>query len=566
MSAPTLQRKGIVMKGIALPVVFLGVMAAAVSPECLAADSNVTPLTSRIDSIGLFKNGLAVVRRTLTLPGEGSFILTDLPEPVHGTFWIESIAPVETRMTTHEFAIEGPPALLGDPARDLAGLEVVMRLKSGDRRITGRVLAAEDSCGPGVWDRSYETWRSDRWGWWAPPSIGSPSAAPSSRFIALEKAEGMEYVDASTIASIEVRPGSEPVMRSRPVMMLRTVDAGPKPIDVTISYLTKGIAWSPSYRIDVTNSTMLALELKAVIRNELEDLDDVSIELISGFPSVEFSHVLSPMTARTTWASFFRQLNQQRETSPQILGNVMMQQHSVAPMLVPPDELFMQAGAGIDLHYEAIGRHSLREGDSLILSVAAGSGRYERIVDWLVPDTRDEFGRQYDEWRRRENPEEFDDSAWDAIRFRNPLDMPMTTAPAMIVAGGRFGGQHLSSWLNPGASTTLHVTKALSIRTHSTEIEESGEREIVNIGGRTFRHPIVRGELTLENHRDEAVTVHVRRRFSGELLEAELSPETRLLEVGVYSVNPRQELNWTITLEPGQRRTLTYRYSVLVAH
>jgi hypothetical protein len=48
------------------------------------------PVKSRLVSLGLFKNGLAVVRKAVSIPGPGTYRIDDVPEPVHGTFWIES--------------------------------------------------------------------------------------------------------------------------------------------------------------------------------------------------------------------------------------------------------------------------------------------------------------------------------------------------------------------------------------------------------------------------------------------------------------------------------------------
>ena len=154
----------------------------------------------------------------------------------------------------------------------------------------------------------------------------------------------------------------------------------------------------------------------------------------------------------------------------------------------------------------------------------------------------------------------------DAVRFRNPFKFAMTTAPAMITSGGRFNGQRMSYWVNAGEETTLHVTKALSVRTRSVEHEEKGERKIIYVGGNDFREVKVKGELSVSNHRNEVVSLVIRRRFSGELIEAEGEPKTELLEEGVYSVNKRNELLWTLPLKPGEEKTLSYRYSVLIDH
>src|SRR5438132_10105094 len=55
-----------------------------------------TPAKSKIVAVGLFKNGLAVVKREVTLGKPGVYVLDDVPNPVHGTYWVESSSPVET--------------------------------------------------------------------------------------------------------------------------------------------------------------------------------------------------------------------------------------------------------------------------------------------------------------------------------------------------------------------------------------------------------------------------------------------------------------------------------------
>src|SRR5204863_6266719 len=152
---------------------------------------------------------------------------------------------------------------------------------------------------------------------------------------------------------------------------------------------------------------------------------------------------------------------------------------------------------------------------------------------------------------------------WDSVRFRNPLTFAMTTAPAMIVAGDRFNGQRTSLWTNVGEENTLHITKALSIRTRDSE-SEVGERTQVYIGRREYRKTAVQGEIAVGNHRKEPITMVLRKRFSGELLKADGEPKNTPLAEGVYSTNKRNELKWTLTLQPGEEKTLAYSYSVLV--
>jgi hypothetical protein len=221
-------------------------------------------------------------------------------------------------------------------------------------------------------------------------------------------------------------------------------------------------------------------------------------------------------------------------------------------------------GEGVDVHYQKIGPRSLKEGESMSLSIATERAPYERVVEWVVPDTRNEHGRQIEEYQRQQNPEKYDDAAWDALRFKNPFKFPMTTAPATVVCGDRFNGQRMSFWVNSGEDTCLQVTKALSVRTRSSEREEEGKRDEAVVAGYTYRKCSVLGELVVNNHRNEQITVLIRRQFSGDLVAADGAPKKTLREEGVYSVNQRYELSWTLTLKAGEEKILTYKYHVLV--
>ena len=63
-----------------------------------------------------------------------------------------------------------------------------------------------------------------------------------------------------------------------------------------------------------------------------------------------------------------------------------------------------------------------------------------------------------------------------------------------------------------------------------------------------------------------SITLVARRRFSGDLENADGEPVVTLREEGVYSVNERRELVWTLELAAGEVKTLTYRYTVLIHH
>lgn len=537
-------------------------IAVLVGTCCVAAVAAEKPAKSKIVSVDLFKNGLTVVRRTVIAPEAGTYRVEDVPEPVHGTFWIESDAKVSTRLTTR--VVDAPASGSAGLSfqEELVGSQVVVHFADGRTPpANGKVVAVEPAKGEGAWSRSYQQPRNYY-------GYRSPQAGPP-RFLILATKDGRSYVDISKIAYLQAKGATGTVKRRKPVLLFTVSGIKAKPATIRISYLAKGMAWAPSYRVDISDDKTLVIEQKAVIKNELEAIEGAGIHLISGFPSVQFANVTSPLSLRTTWTNFFKQLSQRRRTGHDSMSNVMSQQAIAYNAPAPGSGIDLSAtptGEGVDLHYQDIGKHTLGEGDSLALAVASGKAPYDRIVEWIVPDTRAANGRYIQEHQRNQNPQKYRDAVWDAVRFKNPLGFPMTTAAAMIVSKGRFNGQRMSYWVNAGEQTTLHITKALSVRTRSVEQEETGKREIVYVGGRTFRKVTVKGELRANNHRKETISLVIRRRFSGDLLTADGKPRCVLLEEGVYSVNKRNELVWAVKLKPGEEIKLAYRYDVLVYH
>jgi hypothetical protein len=437
---------------------------------------------------------------------------------------------------------------------------VEVHLHDKDRSVRGTVVEVAKAKGDKGWNRRYEQQPYYRW-----DNANGSMLSPQGRYLVLEADGSREYIDIGQIARLSVKDAGKTVKRRQPVLLLEAQGAGPEAdakqeIAVSISYLSKGLSWAPSYRVNLKDSEHLSIEQQAVVRNELMDVDAAEIYLISGFPSMQFSHVVSPLSPNTTWAAFFQQLSQQPGAMAGAMSNMVQQvafngRSDSAEMDIP----VAPNGEGVDMHYQPIGRKSLAEGDAMSVSVASAEAEYERIVEWMVPDGRDANGA----YAGRQDPEKYED-AWDAIRFNNPFNFPMTTAPAMILQEGRFSGQRQSFWVSAGEQTTLRITKSLSIRTRASENEVAAERDLVAIGGWKYRKVTVKGELSVRNHRNEDVKLVIKRQFSGDLVRADREPKSELLVEGVYSVNRRNELTWTVPMKAGEALTLTYEYSVLV--
>src|SRR5207248_15134 len=129
------------------------------------------------------------------------------------------------------------------------------------------------------------------------------------RYLVLDRHEGRSYIDTNLIAQVTLNTPDVNLKQRVPVLLLTAQKAPKDSATVTISYLMKGIAWAPSYRVNLEDSKTLSIRQDAVIKNELADFTDADVTLVSGFPSMQYAHVVSPLSLNTNWTNYFAQLN-----------------------------------------------------------------------------------------------------------------------------------------------------------------------------------------------------------------------------------------------------------------
>jgi hypothetical protein len=186
-----------------------------------------------------------------------------------------------------------------------------------------------------------------------------------------------------------------------------------------------------------------------------------------------------------------------------------------------------------------------------MLTTATASADYERVVEWRVNRTvRASVGAGLAQ-----------DDLWDAVRFRNPLPFPMTTGPAMVESNGRFLGSKTIFWAGPGDETVAYISKALSVRAGYVE-EELSRREVLELN-RAAIETIVKGTLTIQNPRAEAVAMVIKEDLSGALVRADGDPVSVVGPAGPGQRNSSTKLTWNITLAPGEERTLLLEYKYI---
>jgi hypothetical protein len=511
-----------------------------------SASAQEAAVKSKIISVGLFKNGLVIVKREVQVPGAGTFRLDSLPEPVHGSFWIESNAKVDVAVKMRD--VETPLHVEGGIRlqHDLAGKKVTLHLRNEKiAPITGTLVKlAKPTLPEGLIP-------GERHGY----------GVHYENFWIIQTTKGRMYINPSDVAMVQTDDADEKIVQRKPVLLLTVEKADKKPA-VYVSYLTNGLAWAPSYHVDITDPKKLSIEMATVIRNEWADIEDTEMKLISGFPSVEFANVTSPLSARTTWTKFFQEVSS-RHHGHHDDGN-LRQQIALTNNAFTNLDMFARpkldlgatpAGEGVDLHYESIGKRTLLRDETMSLSVAKAKADYERVVEWTVGTSP---------VAKKHGRAEVKDEIWDVLLYKNPFKFPMTTAPAMVVENGKFNGQRTSYWTNTGEEAALRITRSLSIRTMSRETADSKANEPVVVDNRTYSKVYLKGEIAMSNHRAQPVKLHIRHAIRGVISEIDGDPKTITREDSLEDINRINEVMWTANLNPGEERKMSYKYSVLV--
>jgi len=477
-------------------------------------------------SVSVFKNGYALMTQRVECEAGRQWRLVNLALPVHGTFWVETDTEFELRAGMEK--VPQPPRKfdISGLISALAGKEVTIYLKE-KAIVRGRIVSTD--------------------------KVG--------QFVGVETEKGIQFIRVDQIVRVAggMKAGDLRVVQEKPVLRIRLKGQGRH--TVLIHYLTHGIIWAPAYRL-IRKGSKAELQMQAVLRNELMDLHDVEVRLVSGFPNIKFLGVGSPLWPEGTITTFLQHLawRPSRWRHPSVIT-----QQAVLSNIVSPDRTLLPAGVpyheGPDIHVRRVGQITLLKNRSVYLSLGKAEVGCRNLLLWEYPPSPGERYRLREDGRRV-----YLQTAWDAISFVNPFDFPLTTAPAVVVTpDGRLLGQTTCYWTDPKTECLLRVNRSLSVKVERDEQEDPayGRRsEMINWREYVRVQKIV--TLTITNSRKKEVEVVLRYTQDGTLVETDPKPAKKENLPTESSLNGRFRLTWRIRVEPGARKSIKFKYQILL--
>jgi hypothetical protein len=500
---------------------------AAVATEAVETPAAATPGAATladmpIREVTVFKDGHAFVLHEGKVPTDaaGQVVLDYLPAPVLGTFWPYSADPKvklagvtagRRRVSVNRTALSVLELIEAN-----AGAKVHIRT-SGSGELDGEIV--------GILTRSSEELRRT-----SPP--GTEERLPEKGNILLVKTEaGIRTLPANSVTELTFRDDLKPAVSAeefRNVLSLRFDWPGGKPektAHVGMAYLQRGIRWIPEYRIEIDGKGQARVKLQATLINELADLVDVKAHLVVGVPSFAFQEMADPMSLGQAVAQLSSHFRADASTAF-ALSNSMMTQ-----VAAPVREAPVQARpAGMDLGPEVSGGQknedlyiftlehiTLKKGERMVVQVGEYSLPYRDVYTLALPfgpprDIRQNFStqQQIELARLMAAPK-----AKHVIRLQNKADVPLTTAPVLILKDGRLLAQGMMKYTPIGGASDLEIGTAIDIAVEKTDKETGRTPNVLSWHSTMLSRIDMEGQVHLVNHRTAASEIEVTRYVMG---------------------------------------------------
>lgn len=539
---------------------------AAASEADVTATRDAVP---KIERLALFKNGLGFATATVTLPDARSVRLGQIPVPSYGTFWAGYPERVKVRHLTTAMETLDEPVMV-------TGMEQLLRLNPG-RRVTlhltgtaggmpgtieGEVRAPAVTAAAAEPPNPYfmEARRAPE-----RPPYGYPTPAPSGMLL-IKTAHGSVAIAPGSIQRVDF-DGADPIcvttnQLKRPAIRLEleTPAAGET---LAISYLARGITWVPSYRVDLSRDKMARFSAQAQIINEMADLQDARVDLVTGFPNLQFAELPNPVAMSQNLADFLKSLlagraepgDRSHLTQQAMFLNSVAYDNN-APL--PSYPLATPGQTAEDLFLYPLPKVSLKKGETASIPLFTADLPYRHLYTWNLPDALEgENPRPRGESRKAEE-------VWHICRLVNEAKMPLTTAVAEFVKDGQLVGQDTCFYTAIGAEASIRINRAMNVQAEQAEVEIERKRNAANFYGYGYDLVKLTGELKIRNRQEKAIDLEITKELSGEVLEKSAEAKDIQTSKGLKQVNPKHVLTWTLELPAGAERKINYSYQLFI--
>lgn len=535
-----------------------------------AEETSFPVLNTKTKIVAVFKNGLGFfIRDGVVAPKDGWTATEFVPNSTLGSIWIGSLDK-DTNLEEiigfkEEIKKETDAISIEDLIKVNIGKNVIITFN--EETIEGKIKSVPD-------DRKID--KKNIAGYEYHSSyVSTPSQCDLSSIVIIETKNGDVALNRKNISKIEfLEDYSNKILIDEVAkrVKIKVASSPGKKTKLSLSYLQKGITWLPSYLINIENPKKARITMKATVINDVEDLENADIFFVVGYPNFLFADILSPMSLDQSITQFIKALEEggRRPEEYGRMSNIMRQSTTT--------EGEMGGIPGLDFSYSAIKslpgeseedlflynkkNVSFKKGERAYYHIFSEEVDYKHIYEWEVPDTINVNPQGY---QRSEQKKEEREQVWHSIKLTNSTAYPWTTAPAFAISSWKPIAQDIIDYTPKGSNTNLKLTIATDVKTNRHEYEIDRQRD-VELYRQSYDLVTIKGELYIKNCKDKDINMEIKKRLTGEVIEATHDGKINKLAEGLKGVNYNSNISWEIPIKAGKEINLIYKYKVYIYH
>jgi len=324
--------------------------------------------------------------------------------------------------------------------------------------------------------------------------------------------------------------------------------------------------WIPTYNIKIINDKQLQIELKAVIENFSETIDDAEVTVTVGNPNMKFGYQRDPIASDKLTS------NNELEI-PNVVTNYAFGKSGLAEMedsnsmrgsFRPDYQEYQNYNTGgektNDLYMYKLGKLSMKKDSKTVVPIFSATVNYDDIYEVQVPD--DVYYRN-SQFINKSNDEKYYD-VFHALKLTNSTGQPLTTAPVFVQDEKLQPlAQDELSYTPTNGKVKVQLSKAYDVLVTKEEEEKSKEERALKLGKSFYNRIVIKGKIKLENNQNKSITVNCSKSLAGKAIKA--SDEGKITIPGKYNaLNVNSDVEWNIKLNGGESKTVEYEYEVFV--
>lgn len=524
---------------------------------------------TKVRTLAAFKNGLSFVFRSGVAPlKDGWTVLEEIPPASMGALWIGTGTPnarVDEVVSYKGRILSENDALnIGDLLEVSVGSTITLYWQAGPvsavEKMTGKIISVPKFN------------RID--------SHDGQSYNPGY-IVIIETTNGNTVtINKNLIQYIEITgTGKMQTKINRDVTSAKAhVTGDVKSADLTMTYLSKGVTWNPSYLVNIHNKKEADITLEAVLANDTEDLENTEVSFVVGYPNFKFADVITPINALQSVSAFIQSLtnpqanrNQGYRGYPEaIMAQSVLSNYAAYDSVQPsavwnPDTTYSAANlpgeSNEDLFFYKQQNVTLKKGERGRYTVFSVKVPYTHQYQWDVPDMRgiDEMGRM----QSVDASKKPEDQVWHVLKIENTSPTPWTTASAFVVNGAMPVAQDVLKYTPPKGSNTLRLTVATDVLAEQTQTEVL-RKSITNGVYADYDVIEVEGILTIKSMKSDEISMIVNKYIMGTVTNADSYGKVERNAARLSAVNPQSKVSWNFQLAPGVEKKLTYHYKTYI--